>query len=125
MYLKDNDATNFNIWQDDHTKFKVPGPAVYKGSDSVAGNSAAPRTDDIIPCNCAEGPDASAGPGTPDQDKLVPRTSTPAGSATDCGADYVRSSCARRHSRSLVMLTFLALPLLLVALSPFSRTMNV
>jgi hypothetical protein len=67
MYLKDNAATTFNIWQNDHTKFKVPGPPVYKGSDSQMTPS--PVTDDTIPCNCDGGeltaPGTSVAPEAP------------------------------------------------------------
>lgn len=107
MYLSNNDATTFNIHpgHDDHTKFKVPGPPVYTGSDSVAGDPSVPPTDDIIPCNCEDGPDSTSPPvvpaapaapvtlsaddGTDKADKLASHTPPPAVSVGDCAAAFV------------------------------------
>lgn len=107
MYLKDNDATTFDInpGHDDHTKFRVPGPAVYAGSDSVAGDPSGAVTDDLIPCNCEggdsttpEAPASSKAPAapapsvTPPVDSNAVPQNPPDASGTDCGAAFVRDS---------------------------------
>jgi hypothetical protein len=102
MYLKDNSATTFNIWQDDHTKFKVPGPPVYEGSDSQVTPS--PLTNDLIDCLCGGGtptgpkasvtaensaPSVTSSPGSTGASNAPPQTPPTGGSGDDCGAAFV------------------------------------